>query len=273
MWWGVNVASFQDPQDSSVMKDYFDTFCVKKDLEIENSHPSATCTDRLTLPLGPSLFQCRESRATGSGSTSPGFLFDNPLSELLVTSLSTPFVPAATQKNTHWSVGRFNDWMAHRNSLVSAESDRVPVGFLDRPDCVCNTSVLNKWLNLMALVRAQEIPTRLKQSTLSYVAYTDTYRGKFGVGIPNFLSRRNPEFKELNGATDRHYRDLRAKNIGAKKKHAQPLSEESIETLWSSKAIGVDSSQALLNAVFFLNGKNFALRNSEYYSLKISQLT
>ena len=176
MWWGVNVASFQDPQDSSVMKDYFDTFCVKKDLEIENSHPSATCTDRLTLPLGPSLFQCRESRATGSGSTSPGFLFDNPLSELLVTSLSTPFVPAATQKNTHWSVGRFNDWMAHRNSLVSAESDRVPVGFLDRPDCVCNTSVLNKWLNLMALVRAQEIPTRLKQSTLSYVAYTDTYR-------------------------------------------------------------------------------------------------
>lgn len=98
-------------------------------------------------------------------------------------------------------------------------------------------------------------------------------QGKFGVGVPNFLSRRNPQFKDLNGATDRYYRDLRAKGIGVEKKRAQPLSEEDIETLWSSKVIGVDSPQALLNAVFLLKGKNFALRNSEHYSLKVSQLT
>ena len=48
-------------------------------------------------------------------------------------------------------------------------------------------------------------------------------QGKFGVGVPNFLSQRNPEFEVLNGATDRHYRDL---CIGAEKKRAQPLSED-----------------------------------------------
>jgi hypothetical protein len=81
-------------------------------------------------------------------------------------------------------------------------------------------------------------------------------QSKSGVGAPNFLSRKTSQFKDLNDATDRHYRDLRAKGIGAEKKRAQPLSED-IDTLWSSKVIGVDSPQAFLNAVFFLNGKNF----------------
>ena len=53
--------------------------------------------------------------------------FGKPLSELLVTSLSTLFVP-------------FNDCMAHRISLMSAESDQVPVSFLDRPNCMGSTN-------------------------------------------------------------------------------------------------------------------------------------
>ena len=65
---------------------------------------------------------------------------------------------------------------------------------------------------------------------------------------------------------------MRIKGIGVEKKRAQSLCEEDIERLWSSKVIGVDSPQALLNAVFLLNGKNFALRSSEHYSLKVSQL-
>lgn len=43
--------------------------------------------------------------------------------------LSSAFVPAATQIITQWSAG-----------ILS------PVGFLDQPDCVCNASMLSKWL-------------------------------------------------------------------------------------------------------------------------------
>lgn len=70
--------------------EYFKALCAHQDLEIENSHPSATCTNRLdlALPPGPSPFQCKESEATG---TSLGCHFGNPLSELQVTSLSTLF--------------------------------------------------------------------------------------------------------------------------------------------------------------------------------------
>ena len=81
MLWGTNLALFQDPQDNSAMKgfdEYFEEFCAQKDLEIENSHPLATCTNGLALPLGPSPFQCKESEATG---TLSGCRFGNPLSE------------------------------------------------------------------------------------------------------------------------------------------------------------------------------------------------
>ena len=59
------------PQDNSAMKgfdEYFEEFCAQKDLEIENSHPSATCTNRLELTLLPDPFplQCKESKATGT---------------------------------------------------------------------------------------------------------------------------------------------------------------------------------------------------------------
>ena len=42
--------------------------------------------------------------------------------------------------------------------------------------------------------------------------------------------------------------------------------------LWSSGVLGSHSPKSLLNAVFFLNGKNFALRDTEQYHLRISQL-
>ena len=134
------------------------------------------------LPLS---FQCKESEATG---TSSGCHFGNPLSELQV---STPFVPTATQKNTRWSVGTFNDWMAHRNSLVSAESDRVPVGFLDRPDCMCNASVLNKWLTRFVLEGTCKSSGDPYPPETIYSILCGLYRymqGKFGMGIPSFLS-------------------------------------------------------------------------------------
>ena len=95
----------------------------------------------------------------------------------------------------------------------------------------------------------------------------------FGEAVPNFLSRKNLAFRELNAATDRHYRELRASGVGTEKKSAQPLTEEEVERLWSLGILGSHSPKAPLNAVFFLNGVNFALHDSEHYGLKVSQIT
>ena len=51
------------------------------------------------------------------------------------------------------------------------------------------------------------------------------------------------------------------------------ISYEKEESLWKAGNFGVESPKALLNAIFYMNGKVLCLRGEhEYKSLKISQL-
>ena len=126
-WWGTNDDFCHEAQPQGVsatseilgFDDYFEKFCSQMQKDLENTHPgSATCN--IGSSSDSSLLLCSE----GSNPAQPsGSRFGLPLSEVQVSSLSSPFVPTATQKNTRWSIGIFNDWMAHRNSLVLAESE------------------------------------------------------------------------------------------------------------------------------------------------------
>ena len=109
MWWGVNdyFCHEAQPQGSSATSeicgfdDYFESFCsqMQKDLENTHSHPgSATCN---ALGSSPDFSFVPCSASEGSNPAQPsGSRFGTPLSEVQVSSLSSPFVPAATQKNT-----------------------------------------------------------------------------------------------------------------------------------------------------------------------------
>ena len=55
--------------------------------------------------------------------------FASPLSEIQVSALSKPFVPAATQKNTRWCIKVFNDWAASRNMHLTRTQRRYPLAF------------------------------------------------------------------------------------------------------------------------------------------------
>ncbi len=90
---------------------------------------------------------------------------------------------------------------------------------------------------------------------------------------PNFLDKENPHFKRLHAVTDHHYRNLRKSGVGATTKQILTFTRDEEEKLWQSGVLGISSPQALQNAIFFLNGKSFALRGiSEQYNLKVSQL-
>ena len=84
--------------------------------------------------------------------------------------------------------------------------------------------------------------------------------------VPNIMAKRNPLFEELNAATDKHYRMLRQEGVGTSKSQTEPITLEEEELLWSSGVLGSLSPKCLLIAVFFLNGKNFALRDTEQYA-------
>ena len=66
---------------------------------------------------------------------------------------------------------------------------------------------------------------------------------------------------------------MRELGVGAGLKHTSVISKDEESKLWESGVLGVDSLRALLNAVFYYNGKGLCLRGGkEHVSLKLSQI-
>ena len=74
---------------------------------------------------------------------------------------------------------------------------------------------------------------------------------------------KDPAFKELTGALEVTYRDLRQQGVGAVVKHAAVFSPEEEDQLWKSGIIGDHNPVALRRAVFFHVGIKFCLRGGE----------
>ena len=93
-----------------------------------------------------------------------------------------------------------------------------------------------------------------------------------GPVCPNICKKNLGDFSNFHAARDRHYRALRIQGIGTCKNKSKVISKEEEKSLWEKGLLGPQNPKSLLNAVFFLNGKNFALRGgSEHSQLKMSQ--
>ena len=93
--------------------------------------------------------------------------------------------------------------------------------------------------------------------------------------VVNFVekSEREKHYPQLHNALDRVLRHLRESGIGIERKRAALITPDIEAKLWETGVIGCHSPQALLNAVFFYNGKNFCLRGiAEHLNLRLSQI-
>ena len=79
-------------------------------------------------------------------------------------------------------------------------------------------------------------------------------------------------FRDLNGAVQVRFRELREEGVGAQVSHAPVILPDEEDMLWASKVIGDHSPLSLQRAVFFYVGKAFCLRGGEEQrQLKCSQ--
>ena len=86
------------------------------------------------------------------------------------------------------------------------------------------------------------------------------------------MNRKDPNFRELTGALEVRYRELRQEGVGTVVKHAAVVTSDEEDMLWQSKVIGEHSPVSLQRAVFFYVGKAFCLRGGqEQRALKLSQ--
>ena len=85
---------------------------------------------------------------------------------------------------------------------------------------------------------------------------------------PNFLDKKDARFKQLHGTLDAYFHKLHSQGIGRQTNHAEILSSEEEDKLWSTGVI-----IGLQNAAFFVVGKVFCLRGGqEHRGLQLSQL-
>ena len=69
------------------------------------------------------------------------------------------------------------------------------------------------------------------------------------------MNRKDPNFRELTGALQVRFRQLRGEGVGAQVIHAPVVIPEEKDMLWGSKVIGDHTPLALQRAVFFYVGK------------------
>ena len=92
-----------------------------------------------------------------------------------------------------------------------------------------------------------------------------------GSCCPNFMNRKDPQFRELTGAIQVKFRELREQGVGAVVKHASIVTPAEESFLGERQVIGDHSPVALQRAVFFTLAV-FCLRGGEEQrSLKPSQ--
>ena len=98
-------------------------------------------------------------------------------------------------------------------------------------------------------------------------------KDKFGPNAPNFLSKTEAQFSMFRNALDRQLWFLRGNGVGVEWKRASIITAEYEDKLWTSGVLGIHNPVALLNAVFYLNGKSVCRRGvSEHYNLCFSQV-
>ena len=190
------------------------------------------------------------------------------LSDEDAKKLQKSFIPKNTQRSTNWAIKVFSQWKKARedSGLELCPDDLLELAV---PEDLC------KWLPLFVAEGRNSKGGHYTPSTISQLlSGILRHMREINPECPNFLDKKDSRFKLLHNCLDNYYHQLRTMNIGTDIKHAEIFSKCEESMLWDSGTMGVHSPQALFNAVFFLNGKNFCLRGGEEHrSLKLSQFT
>ena len=178
--------------------------------------------------------------------------FASPKEKAAMVDICKGFTPANTDKCTKWAVGVFSSWVEERNRRCV--DDRCLIDLLKKP----NGERLNHWLSRFAVEARRSDGEQYPPETLANLLGGLSRRSKkFDPSAPNFMDKKNSTFKELYGALQVRYRELRVAGVGANVKHAPIVTKEEEDMLWKSGVLGDHDPVALQRAVIFYVGKVF----------------
>ena len=179
-----------------------------------------------------------------------------------LSQLSKGFTPQNTDRSTRWALTNFKDWANERK--INPESILLST----------DPNVLNKHLARFIVETRKTNGQSYPPSTLhQLLCGLLRYMRQKNPHVPNFLDKSDTRFKPLQSTMDCFFNKLHAGGVGRQVQHAETISGEEEDKLWTSKVLDIATPRGLLNAVFYTIGKSFCLRGGqEHRSLKISQL-
>ena len=164
-------------------------------------------------------------------------------SEAEMEQICKRFVPKNIRKATNLVVKVFEQCRMQRNEMTNADGKLCPSNLLECPEL----SELNYWLSRFAVEARQENRNAYPARTLSnLLAGLNRHCQECDTVCPNFMNRKDPRFKELNGAIQVRSRELRESGVGAVVKHAAVITEQEEHMLWESKAVVFGMHSSLL---------------------------
>ena len=228
--------------------------------------PRTLTPQRYIKPLAP--------RQLNDSASTTGRRFAKPLTREEARQKTQPYVPKRTQQCNKWALSVFQLWVASRKQETPVESAGCPEDLLE---AAYPTHTLDEWLSLFVLEArrgdGEYYPPLTVQNLLA--ALFRVYKANRGASVYSFMNKieRERYFPKLHNALDRHLRMLRAYGIGVERRTADVITPEMEQKLWSLGILGICTPESLLNAVFFYNGKSFALRGvKEQVELRFEQL-
>lgn len=80
-------------------------------------------------------------------------------------------------------------------------------------------------------------------------------------------------FERFRRLLDAEMKSCTRECVGSKQPEKESITEAEEEAFWANGLLGKSSSQALLNTVYFYNGKLFGLRSSEHRAITLNNFT
>ena len=178
------------------------------------------------------------------------FSFDLTIDDL--TSFQKGESTANTPKSTEWANKNFQSWRIARNKRYPTE--QCPANILNFTDCGKLCEWLCKFISETRKSDGSEYTPRSLYLLLSGIQRKiKSYHPEEEINI-----FQEPIFKPLKNVCDSIFKRLHAKGIGTETKETPALSDTEEAKFWDTGVIGTANPTALLNAVFFYNGKIFA---------------
>ena len=175
-------------------------------------------------------------------------------------------IPKNTEKNDRWALNVFRKWMSTRNRRSES---KCPDDIIQRDDA----ELLNKWLSLFVSEVRKSDGTKYPPQTIHLILCgLQRYMRRHNAAPVSIFDKTDVRFRGLQGTTESVYQTLHEEGLGVEVKHASVITADDEEKLWESKTLGDYDPHVLLRTVFFLNGRNLALRGGQKQrNLKLSQ--